>query len=199
MALSLPLSTAVIMAGAVLGLQTIAGDGGVSQAQGNGDLLLDWAIEDNTPTSVGVLDTECRTFPAGTLVQIDLIADNAVDWAAIDFVIEYPSPATVIAPGPNDSREGGAFDFVPFDSGNIGNTAGAENFLFPDGTDTVNDYSTTESVSDSNSRAGRATGDWRRPRRRRYQLVDGAVCSRRSHSGNGRRRGHLASPQAASR
>ncbi len=158
MTLSLPLATAVITAVAVIGLQIIAGDGGASQAQGNGDLLLDWAIDDNTPTSVGVVDTECRSFSAGTLVQIDVIAVNANDWAALDFVIEYPSPAAVIAPGPNDGVEGGAFDFVPFSiNPNPPPTllnAGAENFLFPDDSDSNADYITTEGVSDSNSPHG---------------------------------------------
>ncbi len=79
----------------------MAGGGGVGRAQGNGDLLLDWAIGDNTPISVGVVDTQCQSFSAGTLVQIDVIAVNAVDWAATDFVIEYPAPAVVTGPGPD--------------------------------------------------------------------------------------------------
>ncbi|MCH7807254.1 MAG: hypothetical protein IH995_08995 [Proteobacteria bacterium] len=154
MARSLPLATVVITAAAVIGLQIIAGNGVVSQAQGSGDLLLDWAIDDNTPTSVGVIDTECQPFSAGTLVQIDIIAVNASDWSGIDFVIEYPAPAAVIAPGPNDGREGGAFDFVQFNAADPANTAGAENFLFPDSTDNNADYVITEPASDSNSPHG---------------------------------------------
>ncbi len=154
MARSLPLATAVITAAAVIWLQIIAGDGGVSQAQGNGDLLLDWAIDDNTPTSVGVIDAECQPFSAGTPVQIDIIAVNASDWSGMDFVIEYPAPATVIAPGPKDGLEGGAFDFVQSNAADPANTAGAENFLFPDSTDDNADYITTEPVSDSNSPHG---------------------------------------------
>ena len=150
MTLSLPLATAVITAVAVIGVQIIAGVGGVSQAQGDGDLLLDWAIDDNGPTSVGVVDTECQSFSAGTLVQIDVIAVNAVDWAGMDFVLNYPSPAVVTRPGRGDGAEGGGFDFLTFPTGAFG----AQNFMFPDSTDINADYSTTEAVADSASPHG---------------------------------------------
>ena len=82
----------------------LAGGGGLSKAQPvNGDLLLDWETGDNTATSVGTVDAGCRSFSAGTVVRIDVIAVNAVDWGAMDFALEeYPSPAVVTHPGPGD-------------------------------------------------------------------------------------------------
>ena len=157
--LSLPLATAAIVAVALVGARIIAGGGGVSQAQGNGDLLLDWAIDDNTPTAVGEVDTGCQSFSAGTLVQIDAVAVNAVDWAAMDFVIEYPSPAVVTRPGRGDGQGGGAYDFVPSDPGDPTNTFGAQNFMFPDSSDTNADYSTTEPVPDGSSPHGMSPFD----------------------------------------
>ena len=152
--LSLPLATAAILAIALVGTLMMAGGGGVGRAQVNGDLLLDWAIDDNTPTSVGVVDTECQSFSAGTVIQIDVIAVSANDWAGMDFVIEYPSPAVVSAPGRDDGQEGGAFDFAMLDLGNLANTAGSQNFLFPDSSDSNADYSTTEVAPDGSSPHG---------------------------------------------
>ncbi len=150
----MPLAAAAILAIALVGTGMMAGGGGVGRAQGNGDLLLDWAIEDNTPTSVGVVDTECQSFSAGTVIQIDVIAVRANDWAGMDFIIEYPSPAVVSAPGRDDGQEGGAFDFVPSSPGDLTNTFGAQNFMFPDASDSNDDYSTTEAVPDGSSPHG---------------------------------------------
>ncbi|MCH7592868.1 MAG: hypothetical protein IH989_08830, partial [Planctomycetes bacterium] len=47
------------------------------QAAVEGDLLLDWQISDNTERSVGTVDSGCRSFSSGTIVQIDVIAVNA--------------------------------------------------------------------------------------------------------------------------
>ena len=150
----MPLATAAIVAVALVVTLMMAGGGGVGRAQGNGDLLLDWETSDNTATSVGVVDTGCQSFSAGSVVRIDVIADNAVDWAAIDFVIEYPSPAVVQRPGPGDGQEGGAYDFVPSNPGDPADTFGAQNFIFPDSSDTNADYSTTDDVPDGSSPHG---------------------------------------------
>ena len=152
--LSLPLATATILSVALVGLPVLTGDGEIVQAQEKGNLLLDWAIDDNTPTSVGMVDVECRTFAAGALVKIDAIAVDAVDWAAIDFIIEYPSPAVVSAPGPGDGQEDGAFDFVPFAREDPTDSLGAQNFMFPDSADANADYSTGEPVTDGLSPHG---------------------------------------------
>ncbi len=151
--LSLPLATAVTLAVALVGLPALTGDSENIRAQEDGDLLLDWAIEDNTPTSVGVIDTDCRSFPAGLPVQIDVIAVNAMDWAGMDFLIEFPPQAVVSSPGPASGQEGEAFDFVPFDAATAA-TFGSQNFLFPDSSDNNADYSTTEVVPDGSSPHG---------------------------------------------
>ena len=151
--LSLPLATAVTLAVALVGLLILAGDGESVRAQEDGDLLLDWAIEDNTPTSVGVIDTDCRSFSAGLPVQIDVIAVNAVDWAGMVFLIEFPPQAVVSSPGPASGQEGEAFDFVPFDDATAA-TFGSQNFLFPDSSDNNADYSTSEVVPDGSSPHG---------------------------------------------
>ncbi len=152
--LSLPLATAIILSVALVGLPALTGDGEIVRAQENGDLLLDWAIDDNTPTSVGVIDTDCRSFPAGAPVQIDVIAVNAMGWAGIDFLIEFPPQAVVSSPGPNSGREGEAFDFLPSNPGDLANTFGSENFLFPDSSDSNADYITSEVVPDGSSPHG---------------------------------------------
>ncbi len=53
-----PVAVAVVMTIGFL----LAHGGGVSQAQVvNGDLQLDWETTDNTATSVGTVDSGCRT------------------------------------------------------------------------------------------------------------------------------------------
>ena len=152
--LSLPLATATMLSVALVGLLALTGGGELVRAQENGDLLLDWAIDDNTPTSVGMIDTDCRSFQAGSPVQIDVIAVNAMDWAGIDFLIEFPLQAVVSSPGPASGQEGGAFDFLPSNPEDPANTFGSQNFLFPDSSDSNADYTTSEVVPDGSSPHG---------------------------------------------
>ncbi len=144
----------------------LASGAGVSQAghdTTHGDLLLDNgsipapvapALSSNTATSVGTIERQLCNVTAGDTVTIDVVAVNANDWAGMDFVLYYPSPAVVTAPGPTSTAEGGAFDFVPLDVTKFADTFGPQNFLFPDSSDAAADYATTDGVSDGSSPHG---------------------------------------------
>ena len=82
-----------------------ARSGGVSEAghdTTHGDLLLDAATGDNTPTAVGTVTRQLCNVPVNSTVKIDVVAVGAEDWAGYDFVIYYPSPIVVKHPGPGD-------------------------------------------------------------------------------------------------
>ena len=119
----------------------------------HGDLLLDWQVTDNTATSVGTIDSSCQSFTAGTTVRIDAIASSAVDWASFGFRFGRPiasvgaSVPVVTIPGPSDGFGGGGFDFI------FVGAPGAQNFLFPDSSDTNDSYASTQAVPDSTRRA----------------------------------------------
>ena len=167
----LRLAIAVVLAAALVGIGTLAG--GISQAQPvNGDLLLDWETSDNTDTSVGTVDTGCRSFSAGAVVRIDVIAVSASDWAGMDFVFDYPSPAVVERPGPGDGVDtsqgqvagdqatfaavvvdpAAGFDFVPFD-GATAPTFGPNNLLSTGGGSSMT-YNVTDVVPDGSAPHG---------------------------------------------
>ena len=153
--------------------------GGVSEAghdTTHGDLLLDAATGDNTATAVGTVTRQLCNVPVDSTVTIDVVARDAEDWAAFDFVIYFPSPIEVLRPGPDDGvidltdNPDAGFDFVPFDLGDPFATTEAQNFLFPftildngpdatpgtfdDVRDSDSDYSTTEGVTDGSSPHG---------------------------------------------
>ena len=74
---------------------------GTSQAGGgsHGDLVLDATTADNTDLSIGVVTRELCRVSAGSTVRIDVVADGAVDWAGMDWVVHFPSPSVLTRPG----------------------------------------------------------------------------------------------------
>ena len=157
-ALTLALAAVAMFAAAALGALILSGGTGHATPAPHGDLLLDWETSDNTDAAVGTVDTGCRSFPSsGGNVHIDVVAVNAVDWAAMDFEFNYPSPAMVLSPGPSDGTSDASidpdtgFDFVPFDDDDPA-TFGANNFM--NGADSAMDYTTTEPVPDDSSPHG---------------------------------------------
>ena len=152
------LALAVVLAAALVGIRMLAAGAGQAQAV-EGDLVLDWATTDNTPTSAGTIDSGCQEVlsSAGT-VRIDVVAVNANDWAGMDFVFIYPSPVTVDRPGPGDGvldqefDPAAGFDFVPVDI-STGANLGSNNLMSSAAGSAV-DYSVTDVVPDGSSPHG---------------------------------------------
>ncbi len=160
------LLTLIAVVAAVMTIGLLLASGGdvslASHGPTHGDLLLDDPTMggSNTATSLGTIQRQLCNVALDSTVTIDVVAVDAEDWAAMDFVIYYPSPILVERPGPDDGvlelsiDPAAGFDFVILDTGDIPNTFGPQNFLAPDSSDSNDDYTTTEGVPDGSSPHG---------------------------------------------
>ena len=90
-----PLGAAVVLA--IMGLLLL--DMQSAQAEhGQGRLLLDFTVGDNTDVSIGAIVSNLSV-TQGATVTVDAVAQGALDWAAIDFLFNFPAGAVVTAPG----------------------------------------------------------------------------------------------------
>ena len=155
----IPRALLITLAAAAMAMLMVIGGGTSSAAPVvEGSLLLDSATGDNTDVSIGTVTRELCSVTSGTTIHIDVVAQSASDWAGMDYLVYFPSPAVLDRPGPGDAGVDlivdplAGFDFVIFPAP-IGPVFGSNNLLSTAAGSAV-DYSPTQTVPSGASPRG---------------------------------------------